>query len=179
MKTLIIVEGKSDTNRLKALYKDVQTFETSGLGLDQKKIQYLKSIEDETKIIIFTDPDGPGEIIRNRLVEELKQPYHAYLPNDKALSKNMKKVGIEHASFEDIKIALNNLYIENEIYEEFYSLEDLIDLGIYNNKKLRKEFCDHLHIAYGNNKKVLKQLNSFRIKPQQIKKFLEDKYGTS
>jgi 5S rRNA maturation endonuclease (ribonuclease M5) len=41
MKTIIIVEGKSDTNRLKSFYKDIQTFETSGLGLDPKKIDYL------------------------------------------------------------------------------------------------------------------------------------------
>jgi ribonuclease M5 len=179
MKTIIIVEGKSDTNRLKSFYKDIQTFETSGLGLDQKKIDYLKSIENDTKLIIFTDPDGPGEIIRARLADELKNVYHAYLPNDKALSKNMKKVGIEHANFQDIKIALDNLYVEKTNYENRYSIEDLIDLGIYNDKELRKEFCDFLHIAYGNNKKVLKQLNSFMIEPQQIKKFLEDKYGTS
>ena len=179
MNTIIIVEGKSDTNRLKMIYKDVITFETSGLGLDQEKINFLKSIEDNSKLIVFTDPDGPGEIIRTRLSKELKNLYHAYLPNEKALSKNKKKVGIEHATEKDIREALANLYQYKEVKVPQYTIEDLINIGIYADKKARLEFCDYFHIAFGNNKKILKQLNYFDIKPEKIKIYLEDKNGTS
>jgi len=34
--------------------------------------------------------------------------------------------------------------------------------------------CDHLKIAFGNNKKVLLQLNYFNIDKEKIKKFLEE-----
>ncbi|MGL5020561.1 MAG: ribonuclease M5 [Mycoplasmatales bacterium] len=179
MNTIIIVEGKSDTNRLNAIYNDIITFETSGLGLDQEKINYLKSIEVDSKLIVFTDPDGPGEIIRARLSKELKNLYHAYLPNEKALSKNKKKVGIEHATEKDIKEALANLYQHKKAKNTLYTMEDLINIGIYTNKKARIEFCDYFHIAFGNNKKILKQLNYFDIEPEKIKNYLEDKNGTS
>ena len=113
-KTIIIVEGKSDTNRLKEFDKSIQTFETSGLGLDEKKINYLKKINNDYNFIVFTDPDGPGEIIRARLIKELKNLKHAYLPNDKALSSKKGKIGVEHAKTNDIKLALENLYEPNK-----------------------------------------------------------------
>ncbi len=174
MKTLIIVEGKSDTNRLKKVLGDVQTFETSGLGLDADKIAYLKKIQNEYKMIVFTDPDGPGEIIRKRLSKELDNLYHAYLPNNKALSKKPNQsVGIEHGSAEDIKESLANLYQANNA-EQMYDISDLVDWGLYSNRQLRTDLCDRLHIAYGNNKKVLKQLNNFQIKRELIEEILEE-----
>ncbi len=174
MKTLIIVEGKSDTSRLKKVLGDVQTFETSGLGLDEEKIAYLKKIQNEYKMIVFTDPDGPGEIIRKRLSNELDNLYHAYLPNNKALSKKPgKSVGIEHGSAEDIKEALENLYQVNS-GENNYTMSDMIDFGLYRDKNLRTKFCDSLHIAYGNNQKVLKQLNNFQISREQIMEVLKE-----
>ncbi len=174
MKTLIIVEGKSDTNRLKKVLGTVQTFETSGLGLDEEKINYLKSIQSEYKMIVFTDPDGPGEIIRKRLSKELDNLYHAYLPNNKALSKKPgKSVGIEHGSAEDIKEALATLYQVSDVSEQ-YDIADMIDWDLYSNKNLRTALCDKLHIAYGNNQKVLKQLNNFQIERTVIEKILEE-----
>ncbi len=173
MKTLIIVEGKSDTNRLKKVLGNVQTFETSGLGLDEEKISYLKKINDDYKLIVFTDPDGPGEVIRKRLSEELHDLYHAYLPNNKALSKKQTSIGVEHAKGEDIKKALENLYQESNASES-YEISDLVNWGIYSSKLKRTYLCDKLHIAYGNNQKVLKQLNNFNIKREMIEKILEE-----
>lgn len=174
MKTLIIVEGKSDTNRLKKVLGTVETFETSGLGLDEKKIKYLKKIQNEYKMIVFTDPDGPGEIIRKRLSNELDNLYHAYLPNNKAISKKPNaSVGIEHGSAQDIKEALANLY-QSQPSKNLYEIADLVEWGIYANRQLRTALCDQLHIAYGNNQKVLKQLNNFQISRELIESTLEE-----
>lgn len=172
MGTIIVVEGKSDTRRLKEVIPNVETFETSGLGLDEKKIEQLNVLSQHHKLIVFTDPDGPGEIIRARLIENIDNLYHAYLPNEKALSKRLDKIGIEHASTIDIKNALNNLYVISD-NSSTYTMEDLVDLGIYNSKQRRISFCNLLNIAYGNNKKVLKQLNSFNISEEAITKALE------
>jgi ribonuclease M5 len=168
MNKIIIVEGKSDTRRLKEIFKNIQTFETSGLGYDKSLEEKLVKLSKNNEFIIFTDPDGPGEIIRERITRKFPQSYHAYLPNDKALSKK-QKVGIEHGSDLEIKKALNNLYQVNENISA-YILEDMIDIGIYNSREKRKLFCDNLCIAYGNNKKVLKQLNDFSITPEEIAK---------
>ena len=173
MKTIIIVEGKSDTRRLKEVYSDIITFETSGLGLDEKKIKKLQEFSLDTKLIVFTDPDGPGEKIRARLTKEIDNLFHAYLPNEKALSKNQKKIGVEHASSEDIREALENLYSQSK-QKMTYIVGDLIDWNIYSSKNRRIMFCDKLHIAYGNNRKVVDQLNIFGIKYEQIKEVLEE-----
>ncbi len=172
MGTIIVVEGKSDTRRLKEVLGNVVTFETSGLGLDEEKIQKLKRLNEEHDLIVFTDPDGPGEIIRTRLIENIEGLSHAYLPNEKALSKKLDKIGIEHATAEDIKNALNNLYTF-EHSDIKYTIEDLVDLGIYNSKEKRMAFCNELNIAYGNNKKVVKQLNNFGISPQKINEAMQ------
>ncbi len=174
MNTLIIVEGKSDTNRLKKVLKNVQTFETSGLGLDEAKINHLKKIQKNYKLIVFTDPDGPGEIIREKLSQELDNLYHAYLPNNKALSKNKTKVGVEHAKHEDIIKALENLYQVDSQNEPRYTIGDLIDWGVYASKSNRTILCDKLHIAFGNNQKVLKQLNDFNIEPKKILEIIRE-----
>lgn len=172
MKDIIVVEGKSDTNRLKLIDPKIQTFETSGLGLDEEKMEKLKKLSEKYRLIIFTDPDGPGEIIRNRIVGEIENVYHAYLPNNKAISKNKLKVGVEHASLEEIKKALKNLHYQNKEVGN-YTLSNLIDWKIYNNKEKRKKFCDSLNLAYGNNQKVLKQLNYFNIDINKINEVIE------
>jgi len=177
MKQLIVVEGKSDTRRLKEYYPNIITFETSGLGFDEKKIKQLKKLSKDYEIIVFTDPDRPGEMIRNVVKENIPQAKHAYLPNIKAISKDEKKVGIEHANKKDIDKALSNLYEFKEIKEE-YTMEDMIEYGLFNNKVKRAEFCDDLNIAFGNNKKVLKQLNYFAIERKKIAGIKDDN-GTS
>lgn len=173
MKTIIVVEGKSDTRRLKEVFPNIITFETSGLGLDQEKLDQLKELGKVHKLVIFTDPDGPGEIIRNRIIENIENIQHAYIKNSKAVSKDMKKVGIEHASDEEIKIALKNLY-SHTVGPEIYDMNYMVENGIYNNKNMRKELCDFLHIAFGNNKKVLKQLNYFQVDIERTNKFIEE-----
>lgn len=173
MNKIIVVEGKSDTRRLKEVYPNIVTFETSGLGLDAEKIEDLKRLSQDFELIIFTDPDGPGEVIRQRIIENVDNIKHAYIKNDKAISKDRKKVGIEHASDEEIKFALSNVYTYVD-GPNIYDMDFLINMGIYNNKLKRKELCDYLHIAYGNNKKVLKQLNQFNIDVSRIKDFIKE-----
>lgn len=173
MNKIIVVEGKSDTRRLKEVYPNIVTFETSGLGLDAEKIEDLKRLSQDFELIIFTDPDGPGEVIRQRIIENVDNIKHAYIKNDKAISKDRKKVGIEHASDEEIKLALSNVYTYVD-GPNIYDMDFLINMGIYNNKLKRKELCDYLHIAYGNNKKVLKQLNQFNIDINRIKDFIKE-----
>lgn len=178
MKYIIVVEGKSDTRRLKQIDPSIQTFETSGLGLDEVKMNQLKELSKTYKLVVFTDPDGPGEIIRTRITNEIKDISHAYLTNHKAVSKNKKFVGIEHGSDTDIIKALANVY-QKSVNVMNYEISDLVDIGIYNDRELRNKFCNELNIAYGNNKKVLKQLNDFAIEPKKIEEALRRINGTS
>lgn len=171
MKTIIIVEGKSDTRRLKEIYPDIITFQTSGMGLDKGKLTALKKLEQKgVELICMTDPDYPGERIRHELSEHLPSLKHAYVARNKSRAKN-GKIGIESAETEEIEKALNNALTKMQtttIYDQSFMINNRLNGDI-----MRRElFCDKLGIAFGNNKKVIKQLNSFGINPELVKKVL-------
>ena len=173
-KHIIVVEGQSDTNRLRDINPDVITFETSGLGFDEDKQKRLLQLSKDYEIIVFTDPDGPGERIRTKIKELIPSAKHVFLNSNKALSKDKTKVGVEHASNEDIIEAFNQIYDFNQNSEAKYSINNLIDWGIYNSKDKRKQFCDLLNISFGNNQKVIKQLNTFNINEEKILNVLKE-----
>lgn len=171
MKTIIIVEGKSDTRRLKEIYPDVVTFETNGLGLDEQKINKLKLLASEgVELICMTDPDFPGEKIRATLSEEIPSVKHAYVKRAKAKAKN-GKIGIESTTDEEIKRSLTNLF-KCEQPLDIYDLSFMMEMGLAGDKTRRDQFCNKLGIATGNNKKVIKQLNSFAIPPKDVIKVI-------
>ena len=65
IKEVIVVEGKNDTNHLKEFF-DVDTIETSGLGLNKETIELINNINSKRGVILLLDPDTPGEKIRKR-----------------------------------------------------------------------------------------------------------------
>lgn len=171
MKTIIIVEGKSDTRRLKEIYPDIITFQTSGMGLDQQKIDELKRLEASgVQLICMTDPDYPGERIRQILSENLPTLSHAYVSRAKSRAAN-GKIGIESCTQSEIENALSNIVSKSEPLT-IYDLTFMLDAGLSGNKQRREQFCDKVGIAFGNNKKVVKQLNSFGIDPKLVSKVL-------
>lgn len=170
---IIIVEGKSDTNRLHELDPNIITFQTSGLGLDDDKLAKLKQLSQDHQLIVFTDPDTPGEKIRAKISNYIPTVDHAFLPSHLAKSKDNTKVGVEHASLDDLKKSLSKvMHHANQPLD--YTLEDLVRWGLINNKQRRREFCTMLNISYGNNKKVVKQLNSFAIPRDTIETVLTE-----
>ncbi len=173
MKTIVIVEGKSDTRRLKEIFPDIVTFQTSGMGLDDDKINELKRLETSgVELVCFTDPDYPGEKIREELTKHLPTLKHAYVSREKSRAKN-GKIGIESAEREEIIKALNSVLSKTET-ANLYDQSFMIEFGLAGNKHKREQFCDQVGIAFGNNKKVIKQLNSFGIDPKLVMKILGD-----
>ena len=64
VKEIIVVEGKDDTTAIKrALNAD--TIETNGSAINQETINKIRLAQKVRGVIIFTDPDYPGERIRN------------------------------------------------------------------------------------------------------------------
>ena len=169
---VIVVEGKSDTQRLKSFF-DVDTIETHGLGLNKDTIEYIKEINNRRGVILLLDPDTPGEKIRQRLNESIPNLKNAFLNSDEAREKN--KVGVEHASKEKIEEALNNIitYIDNNnsiTNEEIYKLGLL---GNNNSKELRDKVSRHFHIGKCNGKTLIKRLNMLNLSYNDIVEVLK------
>ena len=106
---VIVVEGKNDTAVLKS-YFDCDTIETHGTCLSDFTLQLIEKMQEKRGVIIFTDPDYPGESIRKQINQRVKGCRNAFVP--KEMAKTEKKVGVEHGfiqflnTFENVDIQL-------------------------------------------------------------------------
>ena len=80
----IVVEGRYDKNTLSQIV-DAPIFETSGFGImkDKAQLSLLRKVADSRGLIVFTDSDGAGFVIRNFLKGAIPahQLKHAYIPD--------------------------------------------------------------------------------------------------
>ena len=80
----IVVEGRYDKIALEAVV-DTAIFTTEGFGIfrDTGKMALLRSVAEKRGLIVLTDPDGAGLVIRNRLRACIDAKYlrHAYIPD--------------------------------------------------------------------------------------------------
>ena len=94
----IVVEGKYDQNTLLQLV-DATIFQTRGFGVmhDKALLELLRKAAKMTGLIIFTDSDGAGFVIRNFLKGALPKEgvLHAYIPDIPGKEKRKRAPGKE------------------------------------------------------------------------------------
>ena len=94
----ILVEGRYDKNTLSQVV-DTAIFETGGFGIlkDKERIEFLRQVAAKRGLVIFTDSDGAGFVIRNRLKSLLppQQLLQAYIPQIAGKEKRKQKPGKE------------------------------------------------------------------------------------
>ena len=80
----IVVEGRYDKIALEPVVK-TSIFTTDGFQIfsDKKKISLLRRVAESRGLIVFTDSDGAGLLIRSRLRSCIDAKYlkHAYIPD--------------------------------------------------------------------------------------------------
>lgn len=83
IKEAIVVEGRYDKNTLSQIV-DTIIFETNGFGIfhNQKQMELLRKTAQKRGLIVLTDSDGAGFVIRNHLKSTIAPQYlkHAYIP---------------------------------------------------------------------------------------------------
>ena len=83
IKEAIVVEGRYDKNTLSQIV-DAAIFETAGFGIFKNKQQMalLRRVAQKNGLIVFTDPDGAGLVIRNHIKSAIPEVFlkHAYVP---------------------------------------------------------------------------------------------------
>ena len=98
IKQAIVVEGKYDQNTLSQLV-DTTIFQTRGFGVmhDKTLLELLRKAARTTGLIIFTDSDGAGFVIRNFLKGALPKEgvLHAYIPDIPGKEKRKRAPGKE------------------------------------------------------------------------------------
>ena len=104
IKEVIVVEGRYDKNTLSQIV-DAVIIETSGFGIfnDEGKRRLLRTMAEAKGLIVFTDSDGAGFMIRNYIkgCVDPKLLKHAYIPDvygkerRKAKASKEGKLGVE------------------------------------------------------------------------------------
>ncbi len=98
IKEAIVVEGRYDKNKLAQLV-DTVILETSGFGIfkDKEQLALLRRIGEKRGLILLTDSDGAGFVIRNHLKGALPpdQVKHAYIPDCFGKERRKRKPGKE------------------------------------------------------------------------------------
>ena len=98
IREVIVVEGRYDRNTLLQAV-DAAVVETGGFAVfnDREKTAYLRRLAEKRGLILLTDPDGAGFVIRNRLKgvippDRLKQ---AYVPDVYGKERRKRRGGKE------------------------------------------------------------------------------------
>ena len=171
---IVVVEGLHDLERLKKIYPEMDILITNGSEIEEN----LPTIIEASKkrdIILFLDPDYPGERIRKKIQQVIPNAKHAFLKKDLAISKNKRKVGIEHAKESDLIDALNNCLtpVENTNNVSYLDLYNLGLFGNVNSQKLRDKVCAKLNLGHTNGKTFLKRINMFNISIKDVENALK------
>ena len=83
IREVILVEGRYDKNALSQCV-DAVIVESAGFGIfrDKKKVAMLRAMAEKRGLILLTDSDGAGFVIRNFLngVVDKSKIKHCYIP---------------------------------------------------------------------------------------------------
>lgn len=176
IREVIVVEGRSDSQRIKEAVT-ADTIETNGSALDEATIDRIAKLASQRGVIVFTDPDYPGEKIRKTISQRVPSAKHAFIPRQLAKGNKVgQSLGIEHASPEVIRQALSQVYTPVEKEKETdIDRELLAKLKLINHpqaKKRREALGIKLNIGYSNGKQLLKRLRMFDIDAAKLKESL-------
>lgn len=163
IRQVIVVEGKSDIARVSRAV-DADMIATGGFSISRNTLEKIESAYKKRGIIILTDPDGPGERIRQRLTKLFPKALHAFIPKSEAVCRD--DVGVENASAESIQKALSKLRIQYAEDSQRFRMNDLFESGLTgreDSSRRRAGVGAILGIGYGNSKQFLKRLNHFDI----------------
>lgn len=139
----IVVEGRYDKNTLSQIV-EAPILETAGFGIfkDKKQMALLRQVAEKRGLIVFTDSDGAGFVIRNYIKSAIPAKFlkHAYTPDilgkerRKAAPGKEGKLGVEGMTREIILEALRKAgaTFEGEEAASAHQItkQDLMELGL-------------------------------------------------
>ncbi|MBQ7780173.1 MAG: DUF4093 domain-containing protein [Clostridia bacterium] len=136
----VIVEGKYDKIKLSSIIEsEIICLNGFGIFKDEKKREMLKKIANEHGLIVLTDSDGGGLVIRNHLRALIPshQLTHLYIPKIKGKEKRKDEASKEGL----LGVEGMDTSILRELFEPF-----LVQKTQKNARKVTKTdlFCDGL-----------------------------------
>ena len=180
----IVVEGRYDKNTLSQVV-DAPILETSGFGImhNKENLELLRRVAKSRGLIVFTDSDGAGFVIRNFLKSTIEPCYllHAYIPDVYGKEKRKDapgkegKLGVEGMPPDVILECLRRAGAEFEdgtdaLPRGQITKQDLMELGLSGGKNssfLRKKLLNKLNFPeHMSSNAMLQALNLLYTLPQ-------------
>ena len=144
LKEVVVVEGRYDKNTLSQIL-EATIIETHGFGIfsDKELLSMLRRLAETRGLVVMTDSDGAGFMIRNHLKGAIDPQYvkHAYIPDVLGKEKRKSspsregKLGVEGMTREVILQALSRAGVafdktETPPESEPITKTDLYELGL-------------------------------------------------
>lgn len=177
----VIVEGKYDKIKLSNIL-DAFIIETNGFGIfkDKAKLSFIKKLAKECGIIILTDSDHAGFMIRNYISSGVpkEQIKNVYIPDifGKEKRKNAPskegKLGVEGMTKDVILESLSKAGVtsESSVCIDPVTTVDFYDLGLtggVGSKAKRKALCSALDLPeFLSTSSLISCINNFMSKEE-------------
>lgn len=191
IKQAIVVEGRYDKNTLSQIV-DAPIIETNGFGImkDKANLAFLRRVAENRGLIVFTDSDGAGFVIRNFLKSAIDPAYllHAYIPDIYGKEKRKSapgkegKLGVEGMTRQVILDALRRCgaSFEDEAASAFsgsITKQDLMELGLSGGKDssfLRKKLLKKLDLPEHMSANALLQALNLLYTPADLQELVKN-----
>lgn len=168
IKEVIVVEGRDDITAVKRAV-DAEIIAVGGFGINAQVIDRIKEAQKRQGVIVFTDPDFAGEKIRRIISKRVLGIKHAYITKKEGLKDD--DIGVENASPETIRRALENAKCEVKEKRDEFSAEDLFFFSLTGSQeaKLRREALGReLGIGYCNSAQFITRLNNYGVSKEEF-----------
>ena len=143
IKEAILVEGRYDKNTLSQIV-DAPILETAGFGIfkDKKQLALLRQVAEKRGLIVFTDSDGAGFVIRNHIKSAIPAKFlkHAYIPDIAGKERRKReagkegKLGVEGMTkdviLESLRRAGATIEGEDTPAQQSITKQDMMELGL-------------------------------------------------
>ena len=191
IKQAIVVEGRYDKNTLSQIV-DAPIIETNGFGImkDKANLAFLRRVAENRGLIVFTDSDGAGFVIRNFLKSAIDPAYllHAYIPDIYGKEKRKSapgkegKLGVEGMTRQIILDALRRCgaSFEDKAASAFsgsITKQDLMELGLSGGRDssfLRKKLLKKLDLPEHMSANALLQALNLLYTPADLQELVKN-----
>lgn len=166
--SVFIVEGKSDRLLLSNFF-DTEIVTTNGTYVSRGTIYYLKALEKHHDMIIITDPDGPGNRIAERLLEELKGVKRVFLKKEESIKKG--KVGLAETDIPSLLEKVKPLLSSVKELAPKLTLEDLLAFEKYD-PNYKDKIMKIYPIGKCNNKTMINRLSYLNVTVEMVRNII-------
>jgi ribonuclease M5 len=167
LKQAVIVEGKYDKIKLSGIL-DAVIITTDGFGVfkNREKLELIRLFAKTHGVIILTDSDSAGFLIRNRLKSRINEGeiYNVYIPDvfgkekRKRIPSKENKIGVEGINADVLREALAKFLQCDTDIPAYMNIQRLYNDGLsgrHNSSQLRRALQKQLNLPEGLTAKAL------------------------